>query len=514
MRVLLKNFLPKNGFFGKTYLLMLVFLLVVIFPRGSRAGSFGLDVSGVLEKHSSEVSALGFALKLPLLVSATEDGTLAVWDVKKQECLWKMEAHKKEVTSASFCGGDKYVVSGSLDERLILWEVETGKKVKEFPDIKKDITDVEVNWGGSVIAAATGSVINLFNIKTGMRLSELKGHKKDVLAMGFSVNGDRLISVGKDKRIILWDVNTKKRIRSLEERADEVYSAAFNNDSTVYFLGVKDIEVAHQGISTTDDSGIGGVDEMDFIQIRDGTSGVGLGRLKGHDGTINAMAISPDLLYIASASKDKTLKVWNLDLKKEVAEFGCPAVVTSVAFNPTGKWLAAGTQDGKIYLYRCRGVGQYPQVVLRDGEIYRIPTLPPYTGEKSTLAIFPIKTENSDLKNLLPTVTDFLITEFLNSGRFKIIDRENVERIVKEVRACQAGYLEEGCMEEMKVKGTEKMITGSLSRIGRKYVITIKLTDLSTGRIVSSATERALITKEDLDLLAKSVVYKICAPIR
>jgi|GEM_PF-5100205 len=489
-------------------------LFAVCIALAGRPEPFSVKMGTVLPGHAGGVSALGFAVKSPLLVSGGLDGSVTMWDVEMEKQLWSQRVHGGKVVSAAFSGSDQYVVTGSSDKSVLLLNAKNGQKTDEFPGIKKEVTALAVNWDGRTIAAAAGPVVYLYDIKTKTKLGQLEGHKKAVISMGFSIDGNRLTTVGLDKRIILWDVNTKQKVRNLEETANELHSAAFDNEATVCFLGVTNLQFAQQGFSNARDSGVGAVKEEHFIQIRDGATGVDMGRLKGHKGRLTCLAISPDLIYIASVAEDKTMRVWSLDQNTQLAEFGHPAKLLSVAFSPLGKWIAAGGEEGKIYIYNTLGVSQYPRVVFRGERIFKIPPMPPFTGQKTNLAVFPIKTDDPKLKNLVLPITDAVRTEFVNTGRFNVIDRENMERIAAEVRACQAGYLESGCREEMKVKGVQKMITGSVSYMGRKLALNVQLIDVTTGEILGSATEQAVCTEEEIDLLARSVAYQICAAIR
>ena len=41
----------------------------------------------------------------------------------------------------------------------------------------------------------------------------------------------------------------------------------------------------------------------------------------GHNGRISSLAITPDGKYIVSVSKDKTIKLWNINSSKELAQY-------------------------------------------------------------------------------------------------------------------------------------------------------------------------------------------------
>ncbi|MFM6783245.1 MAG: WD40 repeat domain-containing protein, partial [Dolichospermum sp.] len=72
----------------------------------------------------------------------------------------------------------------------------------------------------------------------------------------------------------------------------------------------------------------------------------------GHSDHISSLAFSPNGQILASASKDKTLKIWTIDSGEEISSIKYhDAVINSIAFSPDGKVLAAGSEDKTIALF-------------------------------------------------------------------------------------------------------------------------------------------------------------------
>jgi len=77
--------------------------------------------------------------------------------------------------------------------------------------------------------------------------------------------------------------------------------------------------------------------------------------LKGHDSSVWAIIFSPDGQTIVSASADKTIKLWNLDGKQLRTFNGHGNTVNSVAFSSDGKLIASASADKTIKIWNLDG---------------------------------------------------------------------------------------------------------------------------------------------------------------
>ena len=66
---------------------------------------------------------------------------------------------------------------------------------------------------------------------------------------------------------------------------------------------------------------------------------------KGHEGAVTAVAWSPDGKQLVSSSRDKTVRVWNLDGTPGPVLKGHEAYVDDVAWSPDGKWIVSAGED-------------------------------------------------------------------------------------------------------------------------------------------------------------------------
>ncbi|MGK7877808.1 MAG: TIR domain-containing protein [Xenococcaceae cyanobacterium] len=91
-------------------------------------------------------------------------------------------------------------------------------------------------------------------------------------------------------------------------------------------------------------------------------AGEELETLTGHEGLIWSISFSPDGKTIATASRDKTVKLWSRDGKllktlrgSKTPGYGNSGEFTSVSFSPDGKTIAAGNGNGTVQLWDIDG---------------------------------------------------------------------------------------------------------------------------------------------------------------
>ncbi len=108
-----------------------------------------------------------------------------------------------------------------------------------------------------------------------------------------------------------------------------------------------------------------------FFELKDVLGGIRQkNRIAGHQKTVKYLQYSPDGAFLASASMDNTIGIWNVaDGTLHARLTGHDAEVFSVAFNPDSKLLASGSYDKTVKLWDVAS-GQILQTL--DGETVHV----------------------------------------------------------------------------------------------------------------------------------------------
>jgi WD40 repeat protein len=198
--------------------------------------------------------------------------------------------------------------------------------------------------------AASGSGPSVMMAASRQPLRLLTGHADAVWSVGFSRDGRRIVSGGKDHTIRLWDAASGQEVRCLRGSPQEVRSVALSSDSS-------------QVLAATGAS----------VRIWEVASGQETGRFTGHTDAVRSVALLPGGARAASAGDDRTVRIWDVQTGKELQRIGKhTGGVTSIAVSPDGLQLLSASRDQALCLWDLRNGQELRRFALSPAHVLAV----------------------------------------------------------------------------------------------------------------------------------------------
>ncbi|MBL8901158.1 MAG: protein kinase [Planctomycetes bacterium] len=259
---------------------------------------------------------------------------------------------------------ERLIAVGSPSGNIELVDTDLGEIVRRFEAHGSEPLTA-LAWSPDGRRLATGSAsgaLRVFAID-GVAPLALEGHKNYVTALAFSPDGSLLLSASGDFELALWDaLNGRKRARALHD-GEPFQAALFSGgpaDPIIAAAGEKLLvwrperqlltesyryPAAITALATSAEGELAiGLENGAVLR----TSSSRRVALEGHADRVNALAFSPDGRWLASASDDRTLRVWNVAAGERAPRvlLGHLEAVSGAGFLADGKSLiSCGLDD-------------------------------------------------------------------------------------------------------------------------------------------------------------------------
>ncbi|MEH2166860.1 MAG: WD40 repeat domain-containing protein, partial [Nostoc sp.] len=306
---------------------------------------------------AQEVNCVAFSPDGNFIASGSSDSTVCLWNIIGNPTAQFLLGHEQEVNCIAFNPDSKFIVSGSIDGILCLWDLQGNLITQPWQGHEEGIISVAFspNSDGAsgdgynssavvalapptaekspiflppphphsdrIVSVGFDGTVCLWDLEGNAITQPWRGHKEGVISVTFSPNGDRIISVGFDGTVCLWDLEGNTITQPWHKHEAKIICVAFSPDRKFIVSGSSDSTVRLWDIQ-----------------------GNSIGQpWHGHEGHINSVAFSPDGKFIISGSCDRTIRLWNINGNPITQPWrGHEGQVNSLAFSPDGKLIVSG----------------------------------------------------------------------------------------------------------------------------------------------------------------------------
>jgi len=249
---------------------------------------------GVLRGHQNAVLEIQWSTDGCQLYSASADKTAAVWDVNTQERVKKLNGHSAVVNSISSARrGPQLLVTASDDGNIKLWDVRVRGCQKTFSN-KFPTTAVCFNdTSDGFFSGGLDNDIKYWDIRKGEVSYLMSDHIDTITGLTLSPDGCYLLSNAMDCSVRVWDI----RRFAPANRCIKVFTGAEHN----FEKNLLRCAWSPDGSKIT----AGSSDR--FVYIWNSTNRQITYRLPGHLGSVNDVQFHPTQPILASCSSDKSI---------------------------------------------------------------------------------------------------------------------------------------------------------------------------------------------------------------
>lgn len=280
-----------------------------------------------LKGHTGPVKSLAISPNGRFAASASGwpkgDGTVRVWNLRSGDMLWVRNQQPGIMMTVSFSSDGQRVVAGRRDGMVFVWETATARELNRFR-VAKTLEGL-VLVAGDAHCITAGEKVQEWNLETGELVREFKGIEMGQLDISLSADGRRIATGGWDKKIHVWDVDSAEKVAT-HGVASSIESLSLNPDGSHVFVGLSNLSSEPRLVR---------------VLVDDSSKRV---RPRGHNSTVNWVRHSPDGRNIITASRDRTVRIWDAESCEELEVFrGHQDWVWAAVFMPDGQHiLSAG----------------------------------------------------------------------------------------------------------------------------------------------------------------------------
>ena len=363
--------------------------------------------------HRGDVVDLAFNDDGSTLASASQDGTVKLWDLDDDKAFGKgerielsgslikskvenelismLDVPMDNLVDASFGGGGTKFTMVGFSNDVLVWDTSTMSVVQTLRGHSDFVTRVAFNPHETQIASACiDKSIRIWDLATGMTTQILTGHRDLVTDLCFSPDGRKLISSSLDASVHVWNVDDGKRIFTWRGHRGHVQGIDFRHDGkAVVSIGldgllnvwsldtgslVRTIDIGARTydveflfgssmvcVSVARDASPGA------IEFWDTSNGKRLRSISSGSRVIQSLALNLEATRLLTCDQSGVVNLWDVEKEQELLTYDDYPQNGKILFCPSHSIFAVASRYMRPYCRPFEIANQVAEIRIIDG---------------------------------------------------------------------------------------------------------------------------------------------------
>lgn len=322
----------------------------------------------------ANLAAMAFVPGTNHVLVADAENDLSLWDATTGTILRMITGHTGEpIVDVDFAPDGEELVAGGVERWSRVWDPRTGQPLTRLGESPGGTSTAVFSPDGRWILTDAGVPApraRLWNRQNHTLEREFQGHTGWLLAGAFSEDSARIVTGSTDGTARVWDLNTGAMLRNLGQHGAWVTAVRFSRDGQWVATGDSngslrfwDSRTGAPGLHFEGEAGrivsirffqdrVMTAAEGGLVQVRQLPEGEVVREIGVMTGFLNQAVPSPDgtLLLAAEGWPNFVASLWDIETGATLRVLaGHTSPVESVAFSPSGQWVATGADRIRIW---------------------------------------------------------------------------------------------------------------------------------------------------------------------
>lgn len=310
--------------------------------KGAPAVKIDLKTRRQLKGHFGKIYSMHWSEKTDMLVSASQDGKLIVWNANSTNKVSVIPLRSSWVMTCAFSQDDRFVACGGLDNLCTIYnvvknETNTAKPHRELSQHEGYLSSCRFIGSEQLVTSSGDSSLILWDVEGGKPITQFTDHTGDVMSVSLTpeakTSGSLFVSGSCDATCRLWDSRLKHAVMIFSDHESDVNAVQFFPDGQAFGTGsddsscrLFDIRSARQINRYSNELIVCGITSVGFSKHGhllfagyddygcygwDVRLGDKAGQLAGHENRVSCLGVHPSSgKAVATGSWDMLVRIW------------------------------------------------------------------------------------------------------------------------------------------------------------------------------------------------------------